>query len=182
MLCLLKFLLLFSLHKDGDHLTFARQTPSRRDSRPSVIAASNVPAVSPLIQAYSRSSASASRSMLNNHTHTIAGTVAALPVLIHTKSKYARDCKTTKLNPDIKPRSCTIKDLYCSSKKYNGTMGKANGTSSDDPYLLWDPSCSSNRMLALDTFFDISARSPEQQMLCPGGIDELSKYIQHIEL
>ena len=49
-----------------------------------------------------------------------------------------------------------MKDLYCSSQKNNGTVGKINATSTDNPCLLWDPSCSGNRTLARDTFFDPS--------------------------
>lgn len=42
----------------------------------------------------------------------------------------------------------------CSSKKKNGTVGSVNTTNTNDRCLLWDPSCSGNRTLAIDTFFD----------------------------
>ena len=126
MVCLLRLLLLFSLLKDEEYITFARQTPSRR------VSASNVSATLPFIQAHSSSSASASRSTINNYTHAIAGATAA----------------------SINSETCAVKDLYCSSKTKNETITKANATSIDDPCLLWDPSCSGNRTLAIDTFFD----------------------------
>ena len=49
---------------------------------------------------------------------------------------------------------CTIGHIYCSFKNGNNTVGKANATDLGDPCVLWDPSCSGNRTLAIDRFFD----------------------------
>lgn len=105
MLCFLKLLLILSLLDHGYHIVLARQTLSRRLSRPFVMALSNTSTASPLIQTHSSSS------------------------------------------------TCAIKDQYCSFQNKNGTVDKANATNLDDQCLLWDPSCSGNRTLAMDTFF-----------------------------
>ena len=46
--------------------------------------------------------------------------------------------------------SCTIGDQYCSSPNESGTVE----TDLEDQCLLWDPSCSGNRTLAIDSFFN----------------------------
>ena len=51
-----------------------------------------------------------------------------------------------------KAASCAIKDKYCNNN--NGTVGKASATDFNDSCILWDPSCSGNRTLAIDKFFD----------------------------
>ena len=153
MLCIIKFLLLLSLIKHEDHSISAHQTLSRRVSRPFFIGASNISAASLLIQAHSISSASASRSIIKNHTHSIAGVTTALPIPFYPIPGNSGDQKTTKTNQDIKSGTCAIEDDYCSSKKDNGRVGTVNATNIDDACLLWDPSCSGNRTLARDTFF-----------------------------
>lgn len=156
MRCLIKFLLLLSLLKHENHVILARQTLLRRVSRPSVTAASNIFTASALIQGNSSSSASTSRSLINNRTHIVAGATAALPIPVNPNTKSTGDHRVTKSNQDIQSGTCAIEDLYCSSEKINGTVGKVNGTSKNDPCLLWDPSCSGNWTLARDTFFDPS--------------------------
>ena len=144
MLCLIRSLLLFCLLHDEDHISFTRQMPSRQDSNPSVLTASNI-STSSLIQEHSSSSTSASRSINNNHTH------ALLPV--YSNPKYAGDYKTTRLIQDIKSATCAIKDLYCLPEGNNGTVGKTNATTVDETCLLWESSCSGNKTFARDTFF-----------------------------
>ncbi len=156
MFCLIKFLLIFSLLKQENHIVFARQTLPRRVPRPSVTAASNGSAASPLIQAHSSPSASVSRNTINNYTHTTSGATAASPISVYPDTKNTGKHDATKSNQAINSGICAMKDLYCSSTKSNGTVGKVNATSTDDPCLLWDPSCSGNRTLARDTFFDPS--------------------------
>ena len=148
--CLIKSILLLSL-LGIDHMIFARNTLSRRDSRPAIIAASNISAASLLI---SGSSTLASGNTVNNHTHGKAGATAALQIPVYPNSKYAGNYNTTKVNYGIQSGTCAIKDFYCSSKKNDGIVGKANTTTADDVCMLWDASCSGNRTSATDMFFD----------------------------
>ena len=53
---------------------------------------------------------------------------------------------------EVKAASCAIKDKYCNNN--NGTMGKASASNVNDSCILWDPSCSGNRTLAMDKFFN----------------------------
>ena len=114
----------------------------------------NASAASSLTQANSNSSASASGSLINNHTNATAGATAALPNPVYSNSKYAGSYNVTRKYQEIRSGNCSVKELYCSPKGNNRTVGKANATSIDDPCLLWDPSCSGNRTSAIDTFFD----------------------------
>lgn len=154
MLCLTKSLLLLSLLKLEDHFIFARQTLSRQTSRPSVIAVSDISAASPLIQVHSSSSASAYKSIVNNYTYARAGAATTLPIPFYPNSEHAGDYKATKTHKDTKLGTCAIEDDYCSPRKDNGTVAKVNTTNIGDCCLLWDPSCSGNREMAIDIFFN----------------------------
>ena len=52
----------------------------------------------------------------------------------------------------VNAATCAIKDKYCNDN--NGTIGKATATNLNDSCILWDPSCSGNRTLAMDDFFN----------------------------
>ena len=159
MLYLLQFLLLlFLLNYDG-HMILARQTLSRRVSSPAHMAASNMSTASPLVHADSSSSASASESMFDNLSHSIASTSSTLPIPFYPNPESTGDYKNWKNVQDIKSGICAIEDDYCSFKNNNGTMEKASATNLDDRCLLWDPACSGNRTLAMDRFFNSTFQS-----------------------
>ena len=153
MLFLIKSLSLLSLLKHKDHIVFASQTLSGQVSASSIIAVSNISAASSLIQAHNSSSASAYRSIVNNHTQATAGAITVLPISSYASPEYVGYHKTARINHDTKLGTCAIKEDYCSSTS-DRTVGKGNATDIDDRCLLWNPSCSGNRTLAIDMFFD----------------------------
>ena len=50
-----------------------------------------------------------------------------------------------------KTAKCAVKDEYCNNN--NGTLKTGIVTNVDDPCLLWDPSCTGNRTLAMSRLF-----------------------------
>ena len=154
MRCLFKLLLLFSLLKQEIHIISAQNTLPGRVSRPSVTTASKISAASSSIQANSSSSASSSRSMIDNHTQVRASATAVLPIPVYPNTETTGDRRATESNQDIKSATCAMKDLYCSSNKSSGAVGNVNATGVEDLCSLWDPTCSGNRTLARDKFFD----------------------------
>ena len=155
MRCLFKLLLLLPLLKQENHIISAQQTLPRRISRPSVTAASNISGVLSSIRANSSSSASWSRSMINNHTQVKVSATAVLPISVYPNTENTGNHRATKLNQDIKSATCAMKDLYCSSNKISGAVGNVNATGVDDLCSLWDPTCSGNRTSATKKFFDL---------------------------
>ena len=149
---LVQLLLILCLLEHENHIIFARQTLPRRVPGPSVTAASNISAA--LTQPNSNSSASSSRSMINNHTHTKAGGTVAFSTPVYPNINSTGNHRTTKSNQVIKSTTCAMKDLYCSSERNSGVVWKANTTSFDDPCVFWDPFCSGNKTLARDKFFN----------------------------
>ena len=147
MLSLLQLVLLLSSLYNDHHIVLARQT------RPRLIARLNISAASPLIQTHANSWASASRSLVSDYSYNTAAATTALPIPFKPNPEYAGDYKNVKNYQDIKLGICAIEDDYCSFQNNNGTLEKANATDLDDRCLLWDPSCSGNRSLAIGRFF-----------------------------
>ena len=65
---------------------------------------------------------------------------------------------------EVKAATCAIKDKYCNNN--NGTVGKASATNLNDSCILWDPSCSGNRTLAMDKFFNQTFQNDLQSNEC----------------
>ena len=152
---LFTLLLLLSLLKHENHIISARQTLPRRISRHSVTPASNISAALSSIQATSISSSSLSQSMINNHTQGNVSATAVLPIPAYPNTKNTGKHGAPKLNQDNKSTTCAMKDLYCSSNKTSGAVDNVNATGVDDLCSLWDPTCSGNKTLAGDKFFDL---------------------------
>ncbi|CAD6588434.1 MAG: hypothetical protein ASARMPREDX12_003327 [Alectoria sarmentosa] len=57
---------------------------------------------------------------------------------------------------DVKSGFCAIGDDFCAFKDSNGTIIEAVTTNFSDQCLLWDASCSGNRTLAIDKFFNVT--------------------------
>ena len=128
MLFLLRSLSLVCLLCSNNKVLLARQTLRGRERGPSVLPISNVSTASSSVPARSLFSISASQSLVDNHSH------------------------------KVNAATCAIKDKYCnnnsSSNSNNGTVGEARATNLNYPCILWDPSCSGNKTLAMDKFFN----------------------------
>ena len=57
---------------------------------------------------------------------------------------------------DIRSGFCAIGDNFCSFKEGNGPIIEAKATNFSDQCLLWDHTCTGNRTLAIQRFFDIT--------------------------
>ena len=55
---------------------------------------------------------------------------------------------------DIKSGFCDLADSFCSFKDANGTIRKASPVDMNDQCMLWDNSCSGNKTLAMERFFN----------------------------
>ena len=69
--------------------------------------------------------------------------------------------KSANNNQDIRSGFCAIGDDFCTLKESNGTIIKATATNFSDQCLLWDPSCTGNRTLAIQKFFGIAFADAE---------------------
>ena len=103
---------------------------------------------------HSTSSISASMSIVKSQSPQTVDAPTPLPTPFHHNDKYSGDYKNIKNYQDVKSGICAIEDDYCSFKNGNGTVEMANATGLDDLCLLWDPSCSGSRKLAMDRFFN----------------------------
>lgn len=157
MLCLLKFLLfLFVLHRPAN-IAFARQTLLGRASNHSVKAVSNTSAISALIPANTSSYVVPSTVGVQNYSESVTNVFTTLPVPFSfdsSRDNYPARYTTNYL--DIKSGYCAIGDDFCSFKDGNGTIVKAVATNFSDECLLWNASCSGNRTLAIEKFFDVA--------------------------
>lgn len=157
MLCLLKILLLLFVLNHPGHIAFARQTLLGRVPNHSVKAVSNISAASPLIPANTSSHVIPSTVGVHNSSDSVINVFTTLPVPFYWNS--ARDqypAKYTTNYQDIKSGYCAIGDDFCSFKDGNGTIIEAVATNFSDQCLLWDASCSGNRTLAIEKYFDVA--------------------------
>ena len=65
----------------------------------------------------------------------------------------------------VKAATCAIRDKYCNNNN-NGTVGNTSATNLNDSCILWDPSCSGNRTLAMDIFFNQTFQDDLQSNEC----------------
>ena len=77
---------------------------------------------------------------------------------------------------EIKMATCAIKDKYCNNNN-NGTVGKASATYFNDSCILWDPSCSGNRTLAMDKFFNQTFQDDLQSNECFAQVSPVNSVI-----
>lgn len=157
MLCLSRLLLVLFLLKHDGYIIIARQTLLGRAPKSYVMAISNISVASPLTQIYSSSHVTCSAIQVLNSSHSVINFPTVLPIpfypYIHTQS-YVKKVMTNYLN--AKSGSCAIEDGFCAFKDRNGTIIEAIITNFFDQCLLWDASCSGNRTLVIDKFFDVT--------------------------
>ncbi len=157
MLCLIRFLLLLFLLNDDCHMILARQTIIGRVPKPSVTAASNFSAASYKIQANSSSSIFASAIRVYNSSQIVTDVPTPMPAPFYPNQYNLFNSTKFKVNyQDIRSGFCAIGDDFCSFKDSNGTVVKAVATNFSEECLLWDASCSGNRTLAIEKFFNIT--------------------------
>lgn len=120
-------------------------------------AVSNFSAALPLIQANRISYLTPSSIGIFQSSHRVINVSTTLPAPFYP-NQYSHDY-TDKVKAnyrDIKSGFCAIGDDFCSFKNSNGTISEAITTNFTDQCLLWDASCSGNRTLAIEKFFDIA--------------------------
>ena len=157
MLRLLQLLLLFPLINYGGHITLARKTLLERVPKHSVMVASNSSAFS-LFQTHNSSQRTPSTAGICNSSHSEISIPTALPVPFYLRPDeiYNNTRKILANYQDVKSGFCAIGDNFCSFKDSNGTIHDAVATNFSDQCLLWDASCSGNRTMAIERFFDIA--------------------------
>ena len=157
MLRLLQLLLLFPLINYGGHITLAHKTLLERVPKHSVMVASNNSAFS-LFQTHNSSQSSPSTAGIRNSSHSKISIPTALPVPFYLRPDdiYNNTPKILANYQDVKSGFCAIGDNFCSFKDSNGTIHDAVSTNFSDECLLWDASCSGNRTMAIERFFDIA--------------------------
>lgn len=157
MLCLLKLLLLHFLLKHDGHTILARRTLLERVPKPSATTVSNFSAVSPLIQADNSSRVTPSAIGIYNSSHGVTNVPTPMPAPFYPNPYNLFNSSKFKANyKDITSGFCAIGDDFCSFKDSNETIVEAIATNFSDQCLLWDASCSGNRTLAIEKFFDIT--------------------------
>ena len=145
MLCLLDHLLLFLLLNG---ITHGRRTISGQVPRFPATAGFNFSTASHLTQGSSNSHVTSSASGLYNASQGVANINDPMPTLENPKSAINHQ--------DVRSGFCAIGDAFCSFKEKNGTMIKAPPTNFSDQCLLWDHSCTGNRTLAIQQFFNVA--------------------------
>ena len=144
------------LHRPAN-IAFARQTLLGRASNHFIKAVSNTSAVSALNPANTSSYVVPSTVGVQNYSESVTNVFTTLPVPFSfdsSRDNYPAQYTTNYL--DIKSGYCAIGDDFCSFKDGNGTIVKAVATNFSDECLLWDASCSGNRTLAIEKFFDVA--------------------------
>ena len=143
----IKILLSLLLLRDGAHSVLAHQKPSRRALGTSVVASSDVPQPNALTQVFNSSHATGPVNASGVPSQTFIAIPTPLPSPFHSGFIDSKNYK------DIISGYCAIDDNYCS---FEGNAGTGNSSRKvfDDQCLLWDTSCSGNRTLAIDEFFN----------------------------
>ena len=150
MLRSLNFLLLLLLLNGT---TFARQPLSGQLSKHPTMAILNISTTSHLMQGSSNPLVTSPANGTHNSSHSAVNLTPPMPTLDNPKSAINAQ--------DILSGSCAIGDDFCSFKESNGTIIKATATNFSDQCLLWDHSCTGNRTLAIQKFFDIAFADAE---------------------
>ena len=142
-----KILLSFLLLRDGAHSTLAHQALPRRALGTSVAAYADTHPPNASSHAYNSSQATDSFKTLGVPSHTLIDIPNPLP------SPFQGGFIDSKNYKDIISGYCAIEDNYCS---FEGSAGTGNSSTNvfTDQCLLWNTSCSGNRTLAIDKFFN----------------------------
>ena len=130
------------LHGNAGYFVLAQQTLSRRFLELSRTAFLNNSASSSSL-GYASDPATQSVNTFGNPSSSLASIPDPLPSPFQSNQNYL----------DVKSGVCAIDDLYCSFKS-NVSNGNSSNEAFKDQCMLWDPSCSGNRTLAIDEFFN----------------------------
>ena len=130
------------------HSVLAHQTLLRRALGTSVVAYSDIPQPKASTHAFNSSHATGSFNTSGVPSHALIDIPTPWPSPFHDGGFI--DSKNYK---DIILGYCAIEDNYCS---FEGSAGIGNSSTNvfTDQCLLWDISCSGNRTLAIDKFFN----------------------------
>ena len=136
------FSFLYLLTNAG-YFVFAHQRLSRRVQEPSATAILNTSQVLSPTQAYNSAPATQSVDTFSNTSSSLVSIPTPLPSPFQSNQNYL----------DVKSGICAIDDLYCSFQS-NVSNGNISNEAFKDQCLLWDASCSGNRTLAIEEFFN----------------------------
>lgn len=138
----ISFLFLFLLRTTG-YFVLAHQALSRRVLESSAIAFLNASSTISSTQAYDSALAIQSVNTFGNPSSSSINVPTPLPSPFQSNKNYL----------DVKLGICAIDDYYCSFESNISNGNVSNGVFKDQ-CLLWDNSCSGNRTLAIDEFFN----------------------------
>ena len=130
------------------HSVLAHQTLLRRALGTSVVAYSDIPQPKTSTHAFNSSHATGSFNTSGVPFHTLIDIPTPWPSPFHDGGFI--DSKNYK---DIISGYCAIDDNYCSFEGSTGT-GNSSTKAFTNQCLLWDTSCSGNRTLAIEEFFN----------------------------
>ncbi len=135
--------LLLLLPSNAGYFVLAHQVLSRRVLEPSATAFLNTPAAISSAQAYNSAPTTQSVNAFISPSSSSMDIPNPLPSPFQKNQNYL----------DVKLGICAIDDYYCSFKS-NTSNGNSSNEVFKDQCLLWDNSCSGNRTLAIDEFFN----------------------------
>ena len=121
----------------------AHQALLRRVLEPSSTALLNISEVPSSTQAYNSAPAAQSVNTFGNTTGSLVSIPTPLPSPFQDNQNFL----------DVKSGVCAVDDLYCSFQR-NVSNGNSSIEAFKDQCLLWDSSCSGNRTLAIEEFFN----------------------------
>ena len=121
----------------------AHQALLKRVLDPSTTAFLNTSQVMSSTQAYNSAPTAQSVNAYSNAPSSLVSIPTPLPSPFESNQNYL----------DVKSGICAIDDLYCSFKS-NVSNGNTSNKAFKDQCLLWDTSCSGNRTLAIEEFFN----------------------------
>ena len=133
---------------NAGYLVLAHQALSRRVLEPSATAFLNTSELISSTQAYSSAPAAQSVNTFGNTPSSLISIPTPLPSPFQDNQNFL----------DVKSGICAIDDLYCSFKG-NVSNGNSSNEAFKDQCLLWDASCSGNRTLAIEEFFNNTIES-----------------------
>ena len=162
---LLNFLMLLSSISSSSSATapfiYPRQTQSPSASNLSSTSTSSTPGTSNIMQTHNGSYITSSATKVSYSTvkSNVSSSIIALPTPLVVNEfdgfgPYAK--KNLKNYENIKSGFCDLTDNFCSFKDNNGTIREATPKSVEDQCVLWDTSCSGNKTLAMEKFFNIA--------------------------
>ena len=125
------------------YCVLAHQALLRRVLEPSATAFLNISQLESSTRAYDNAPATQSVDTFGNTSSSLVSIPTPLPSPFQDSQNFL----------DVKSGICAIDDLYCSFKS-NVSNGNSSNEAFKDQCLLWNTSCSGNRTLAIEEFFN----------------------------